>query len=149
MRWKTGCYGFQETSRSEYVLRFPSARISDAHACPIHGGGAIVTGFPTVLVGSMPASRITDIAMCGPIPNALVSGSMTVLIGKSPASRITESLAHGGKVVSGFPTVLIGDKGGGPVPPAHGPVGGMSRQAAALLAAQASNAPLCEVCSSV
>lgn len=97
----------------------------------------------------MPASRIGDIGMCGPIPNPLVSGAMSVLIGKSPASRITESTAHGGKVVSGFPTVLIGDKGGGPVPPAHGPVGGMSRQAAALLAAQLSQSPLCEVCTSV
>lgn len=127
-------------------MRFPSARISDSHACPLHGGGVIVTGFPTVLVGNMPASRITDIGMCGPIPNPLVTGSMTVLIGKSPASRITESTTHGGKVVSGFPTVLIGDKGGAAVGPMHGPVGGVSRQASALLAAQRAQSPLCEVC---
>lgn len=109
----------------------------------------ITTGFPTVLVGNMPASRITDIAVCGPIPNPLVTGAMTVLIGKSPASRITESTAHGGKVVSGFPTVLIGDKGGAAVPLVHGPVAGVSRQARALLAAQKSQSPICEVCEQV
>lgn len=73
---------------------------------------------------------------------------MTVLIGKMPASRITENTAHGGKVVSGFPTVLIGDEGGSAAPVVHGPVGGISRQARALLAAQLSRAPLCEVCQS-
>lgn len=130
-------------------MRFPSARISDAHACPLHGGGTITTGFPTVLVGSMPASRISDIGVCGPIPNPLVTGSPTVLIGKSPASRITESTAHGGKVVSGFPTVLIGDKGGmSPPVPIPGPMAGLTRQANALLTAHRDRKPFCEVCPS-
>ncbi|WP_255417406.1 PAAR domain-containing protein [Pseudorhodobacter sp. E13] len=80
----------------------------------MHGGGPIATGFPTVLVGNLPASRISDIAVCPPaIPDPVVMGSPTVLIGKMPASRITDSCAHGGAVASGCPTVLIGTSGGG------------------------------------
>ncbi|MEP1586360.1 MAG: PAAR domain-containing protein [Tateyamaria sp.] len=104
------------------MSRFPGARITDMHACPVHGGGPIVTGFPTVLVGKLPASRIGDISMClGVIPDPLVQGSPTVLIGKSPASRMTDSCAHGGKIVSGCPTVLIGIYGGGAPKLAAGP----------------------------
>lgn len=52
--------------------------------------------------------------MCPPgIPDPIVQGSPTVIIGKMPASRITDSCAHGGKIVSGCPTVLIGIYGGG------------------------------------
>lgn len=95
------------------MSRFPGARITDAHVCPVHGGGPIITGFPTVLVGKLPAARISDISTClGVIPDPIVSGSPTVLIGKMPASRITDSCAHGGKIVSGCPTVLIGIFGG-------------------------------------
>lgn len=96
------------------MSRFPGARIGDTHACPLHGGGPIATGFPTVLVGKRPASRISDIATCPPgIPDPIVMGSPTVLIGNMPASRITDSCAHGGAIVTGCPTVLIGTAGGG------------------------------------
>ncbi len=84
------------------------------HACPAHGGGPILTGFPTVLTGKLPAARIGDISAClGVIPDPIVYGSPTVLIGKSPASRMTDACAHGGKIVGGCPTVLIGIHGGG------------------------------------
>lgn len=95
------------------MARFPGARIGDMHACPVHGGGPIATGFPTVLVGKKPASRISDIATCPPgIPDPIVMGSPTVLIGSMPASRITDNCAHGGVIVTGCPTVLIGTAGG-------------------------------------
>ena len=94
--------------------RFPGARITDMHACPAHGGGPIITGFPTVLTGKLPAARLGDIPAClGVIPDPLVYGSPTVLIGNSPASRMTDACAHGGKIVGGCPTVLIGVYGGG------------------------------------
>lgn len=79
------------------------ARVSDAHVCPLHGGGTIATGFATGIVGGMPASRISDIFVCGPIPNPLVTGSTTVLIGKFPASRITEAAAHAAARSHGWP----------------------------------------------
>lgn len=101
------------------MARFPAARITDNHACPAHGGGPIATGFPTVLVGKLPAARMTDIALCmGVIPDPIVAGSPTVLIGKRPASRMTDSCSHGGVIVQGEPTVLIGIYGGAAVGPA-------------------------------
>jgi uncharacterized Zn-binding protein involved in type VI secretion len=38
----------------------------------------------------------------------IVAGSGTVLIGKQPAARLGDSTAHGGVIVAGCPTVLIG-----------------------------------------
>jgi uncharacterized Zn-binding protein involved in type VI secretion len=35
-------------------------------------------------------------------------GSMTVLLSNKPAARMGDSTAHGGKIVLGCPTVLIG-----------------------------------------
>jgi uncharacterized Zn-binding protein involved in type VI secretion len=35
-------------------------------------------------------------------------GSFTVLIGGQPAARMTDMTAHGGVIVMGFPTVLVG-----------------------------------------
>jgi len=41
-------------------------------------------------------------------PDSIVLGSMTVLIDKMPAARLGDMLAHGGSIVAGAPTVLIG-----------------------------------------
>jgi hypothetical protein len=61
----------------------------------------------------MPAARVTDQAICvGPI-DIIVKGSATVLIGDLPAARIGDNTAHGGVIVMGFPTVIIGDSGSG------------------------------------
>src|SRR3982750_3681931 len=93
------------------------------HTCPMvtpgtppipHVGGPILpAGCPTVLVGSMPAARVSDMALCVGPPDAIVKGSLTVLIGGLPAARIGDQTAHGGVVVAGFPTVIIGDSGHG------------------------------------
>lgn len=117
-------------------MRGPSARITDAHACPAHVGGVVVQGLPTVIVGKMPASRIGDLGVCGPIPNPIAAGETTVLFGKRPAARLGDAMAHGGKIVSGFVTVWIGNK----TPPP------MSAQAQAFLAAAQARAPLVEEC---
>ncbi len=92
----------------------PAARISDMHTCPMvtgvvpHVGGPIITGSPNVIIGSMPAARVTDQLVCvGPI-DVIVKASMTVLINGLQAARIGDITAHGGVIVTGFPTVLIG-----------------------------------------
>jgi uncharacterized Zn-binding protein involved in type VI secretion len=41
-------------------------------------------------------------------PDAIVLGSMTVLISGQPAARMGDQTAHGGVIVAGLPTVLIG-----------------------------------------
>jgi uncharacterized Zn-binding protein involved in type VI secretion len=94
-----------------------AARITDSHVCPMvtpfvppipHVGGPIITGQPNVLIGFMPAARVTDMAVCVGPPDIIVKGSVTVLIGFMPAARLGDLTAHGGTIVSGFPQVLIG-----------------------------------------
>ncbi len=96
----------------------PAARISDMHVCPKrtgkipHVGGPIVAGSPDVMIGGMPAARVGDMAVCVGPPDKVASGSATVFINGKPAARMGDSTSHGGKIVTGFPTVLIGDSGG-------------------------------------
>lgn len=80
-----------------------------------HVGGPIIPPCcPTVITGGMPQARISDIAICAAGgPASIVTGAWNVLVGGSPAARITDSTSHGGKIVTGFPTVLIGTDGGG------------------------------------
>jgi uncharacterized Zn-binding protein involved in type VI secretion len=78
-----------------------------------HVGGPIVMGSPNVLIGNLPAARVGDMAVCVGPPDKVSSGSSGVLINGKPAARLGDSTAHGGKIVVGYPTVLIGGGGGG------------------------------------
>jgi uncharacterized Zn-binding protein involved in type VI secretion len=96
-------------------MGMPAARITDMHTCPMltvlvpHVGGPILPpGAVTVLIGMLPAARVTDMAACVGPPDVIVMGSFTVLISKLPAARIGDPTAHGGVIVLGMPTVLIG-----------------------------------------
>jgi uncharacterized Zn-binding protein involved in type VI secretion len=74
-----------------------------------HVGGPISGPcIPTVLIGKLPAAVATDMCICVGPPDTIVKGSATVLIGKLPAARIGDPTAHGGSIVMGFPTVIIG-----------------------------------------
>ena len=93
----------------------PAARITDMHLCPMvtgvvpHVGGPILPpGAPTVLIGGLPAARLGDMAVCVGPPDTIVMGAPTVLIGGQPAARMGDPCAHGGAIVLGYPTVLIG-----------------------------------------
>jgi len=96
-------------------MGMPAARITDMHVCPMltgpvpHVGGPILPpGGVTVLIGSLPAARMGDMAVCVGPPDTIVKGSATVLINNMPAARMMDSCAHGGTIVGGLPTVLIG-----------------------------------------
>lgn len=93
----------------------PAARIMDLHVCPgatgvvPHVGGPIIpTGCMTVLIGSLPAARVGDMALCVGPPATILVGSQTVLIGGQYAARMGDQTSHGGAIVIGLPTVLIG-----------------------------------------
>jgi uncharacterized Zn-binding protein involved in type VI secretion len=96
----------------------PAARLTDFHQCPMitpglppipHVGGPIAgPGAPTVLIGGLPAAKVGDLAVCIGPPDAIVKGSMTVKIMGMPAARMGDKTAHGGTIVLGFPTVMIG-----------------------------------------
>ena len=66
-------------------MGMPAARVGDMHVCPM----------VTVLVPHVG----------GPI---LPPGGITTLIGGMPAAQLGSMCAHGGAVVMGCPTVLIG-----------------------------------------
>jgi uncharacterized Zn-binding protein involved in type VI secretion len=92
----------------------PAARMTDMHVCPMftgpvpHVGGPIILGCFTVLIGNMPAARVGDMVTCVGPPDTIIKGSATVLIGGMPAARMGDSTAHGGTVILGLPTVMIG-----------------------------------------
>ena len=92
-----------------------AARITDMHVCPAfsgpvpHVGGPVLPpGVPTVLIGGLPAATVGDMAVCTGPPDSIVQGSGTVMIGGKPAARLGDSTAHGGKIVLGCMTVMIG-----------------------------------------
>lgn len=88
------------------------------HVCPMvtpgvppipHVGGPIMPPCsPTVLIGSLPAARISDKCVCVGPPDVIVKGSTTVLINSLPAARIGDNTAHGGVIILGMFTVLVG-----------------------------------------
>lgn len=93
----------------------PAARLTDMHTCPMfngpvpHVGGPIIgPGVPTVLIAGLPAAVLGDSATCVGPPDSIIKGSATVMIGGKPAARMGDSTAHGGVIVLGAPTVLIG-----------------------------------------
>lgn len=93
----------------------PAARISDMHVCPMvtgivpHVGGPILPpGAPTVLIGGLPAARVGDMAVCVGPPDTIAMGSGTVMISNMPAARMGDMTGHGGSIVLGCFTVLIG-----------------------------------------
>jgi uncharacterized Zn-binding protein involved in type VI secretion len=61
-----------------------------------------------VLIGGLPAARMGDMCTCTGPPDTIAKGSATVLIGGQPAARMGDQTAHGGVIVVGCPTVLIG-----------------------------------------
>ena len=96
----------------------PGARITDMHVCPMvtpglppipHVGGPIIgPGVATVLIGKLPAAVVGDTCTCVGPPDSIVKGSATVMIGGKPAARVGDNCAHGGSIVLGCFTVMIG-----------------------------------------
>jgi len=103
---------------------FFAARIGDSTA----HGGTIASGFPQVLIGNMPASRITDMHACpmqtpAPIPvphvgGPIFTGAFNVLVGNMPQARVTDKAICVGPpdvIMKGEMTVTVGTamSGGG------------------------------------
>jgi uncharacterized Zn-binding protein involved in type VI secretion len=89
--------------------------MTDMHTCPMvtvlvpHVGGPILPPCSiNVLIGKLPAARVSDMATCVGPPDVIAMGSMTVFINKMPAARLGDQTAHGGVIILGCPTVLIG-----------------------------------------
>lgn len=96
-------------------MSFPAARVGDLHTCPMfdgpkpHVGGPIIPPCAvTVLTVGIPQARVTDKATCVGPPDMIVKGSATVMVNNLPAARVMDMTVHGGVIVMGAPTVLIG-----------------------------------------
>lgn len=107
-----------------------AARVTDMHTCPgleplvlgngtatmvPHVGGPILPpGAPTVFIAGQPAATVGDHCRCdGPyqsviVSDIIVSGSPSVTINGKPAARVGDRTAHGGVIVAGAQTVMIG-----------------------------------------
>jgi uncharacterized Zn-binding protein involved in type VI secretion len=96
----------------------PAARLTDMHVCPMvvpgpvpvpHTGGPVIgPGVRSVLIGKLPAAVVGDMLVCVGPPDTIVKGSSSVMIGGKPAARVGDTTQHGGAVLAGLPTVMIG-----------------------------------------
>ncbi|MBU2065061.1 MAG: DUF2235 domain-containing protein [Gammaproteobacteria bacterium] len=85
----------------------PAARIGDTVSCPKCGQNAVVTGVSSVIFDNMPAATQTQGCACG----STITGNViaNVLIGGLPAATVGSTGTHGSVVMSGSPTVIIGN----------------------------------------
>ena len=92
----------------------PAARVTDMHVCPMFNGpvpqvgGPIIKGEFTVFTGKLPQARVSDMCVCVGPPDSIMMGAPTVLFEGRPAARMGDPCAHGGMIILGFPTVLVG-----------------------------------------
>ena len=151
-------------------MGMPAARVGDMHVCPMvtpgtppipHVGGPILPPcMPTVITCGMPQARVTDMCTCVGPPDSIATGSPMVLVGNLMAARMSDSTLHGGIIMMGAPTVLIGT---GLATMVTQEIGALVRQAKKLIAEATKNidpatfknamiaasqigAPFCEQC---
>jgi len=86
---------------------------------PHVGGPILPPGVPTVLIDFLPAATVTDMATCVGPPDMIAMGSAGVFINFLPAARLGDPTVHGGVIVMGSPTCIIGEVGA----PSPGAVG--------------------------
>ena len=122
-----------------------------------HVGGPIVPpAAVTVFTGKLIQARMGDMAVCVGPPDSIAMGSMTVYVCGQQAARMFDPTVHGGKIMKGEPTVLIGDGGGGggggmamaimqPIA-AEGGDALAQAMAKAMIAAAKEGKPFCEQC---
>ncbi|WP_369431598.1 PAAR domain-containing protein [Rhodohalobacter sulfatireducens] len=73
-----------------------AARITDMHS------------FPMVTPGLLPIPHVGDSCVCVGPPDSIIKGSATVMICGKPAVRMGDTKAHGGIIVIGISTVMVG-----------------------------------------
>jgi hypothetical protein len=102
----------------------------------------------------MPAAVMGDMCVCVGPPDTIIMGSTGVFFGKMPAARMGDPTAHGGSIVLGCPTVLIGETSSGigsavqsqmiALAPANMVTNLMQQKV--LTEAAETGAPFCEIC---
>ena len=88
------------------------------HVCPMqtpgappvpHVGGPIMPPCsPNVITEFIPQARVSDMCVCVGPPDTIAVGSATVLVNFLMAARMGDTTMHGGTIMIGAPTVMIG-----------------------------------------
>ena len=93
----------------------PAAYTGSDHKCPAYSGDTPHVGGPvlpgtnsSVLVGGKPVAVKGDQAQCNGPMDIIQAGSSSVQICGQPAARQGDQTAHGGVIVVGESSVLIG-----------------------------------------
>lgn len=92
----------------------PIAFLGAFHSCPAfngpvpHVGGPTLAASPNVFAGGQPVARMTDKLVCVGPPDIIIKGSATVFANGLPIARLGDPTQHGGQIVVGNPTVLVG-----------------------------------------
>lgn len=96
----------------------PAAMMGSLHVCPQvtmvgpvpvpHVGGPVMGTAATVLVSGPPAAVIGDIGICVGPPDSVALACFTVLAQNKPMACVGDMCGHGGAIVLGVPTILVG-----------------------------------------
>lgn len=92
----------------------PAATLNCYHTCPDktgstdHVGGPVIAGSSNVMMGALPVARVGDKLVCRGPNDTIAKGSSSVTINGQAAARVGDMTAHGGTIVVGNPTVIIG-----------------------------------------
>lgn len=91
------------------------ANLGCQHTCPMsdgtksHVGGPILQGSQNVFAGSKSIARQGDQLQCSsPMLDMVQVASISVFVNGKGVARQGDITAHGGQIVEGFPTVLVG-----------------------------------------
>ncbi len=93
----------------------PAAFMGSLHVCPQmtaiipHVGGPVIGTAATVLVSGPPAVNINDMSVCVGPPDKVSLASFTVFAKGKPMARMGDLCGHGGAIVLGMPTIIVGD----------------------------------------
>ncbi len=93
----------------------PAAFLGSLHVCPAvtviipHVGGPVIGTAATVLVAGPPAAVIGDKGICVGPPDSVAAASGTVMAQGKPMARMGDACGHGGVIVLGNPTIIVGD----------------------------------------
>lgn len=86
-----------------------AARMTDAHFCAQGGSGQIQPDcMPRVLVGGLPAARVTDVCECLGRTDAIIRGIRSVKIGRQDAATLCSRVQNVGLIYTGCANVHIG-----------------------------------------
>lgn len=92
----------------------PAAYLGAFHVCPgktgkvPHVGGPTLAASPNVFVGGLPLARVSDKLVCVGPTDTITQGSSSVTANGLAVARLGDGTAHGGKIVVGNPTVIVG-----------------------------------------